>query len=137
MSAIGDQSLLYVRRSPAERLPPPAARAGAVGWLRSNLFSSPANMALTLVCILFIVWAVPPLLRFFLIDAVWSGTDRDACLAVAGATASRRLLGLRPRLALVFRLRLLPGRRTLAGRCFLLGFGRRHCLAGAVVGAAP
>ena len=28
-----------------------------------------------------IVWAVPPLLRFFLIDAVWSGTDRDACLA--------------------------------------------------------
>ena len=81
MSAIGDQSLLYVRRSPADRLPPPAARAGALGWLRTNLFSSPANIALTLVCVLFIVWAVPPLLRFFLIDAVWSGTDRDACLA--------------------------------------------------------
>ena len=81
MSAIGDQSLLYVRRSPADRLPPPAARAGALGWLRTNLFSSPANMALTLVCVLFIVWAVPPLLRFFLIDAVWSGTDPDACLA--------------------------------------------------------
>jgi len=32
MSAIGDQSLLYVRRSPADRLPPPAARAGALGW---------------------------------------------------------------------------------------------------------
>ena len=81
MSAIGDQSLLYVRRSPADRLPPPAARAGALGWLRANLFSSPANIVLTLVCVLFIVWAVPPLLRFFLIDAVWSGTDRDACLA--------------------------------------------------------
>ncbi len=81
MSAIGDQSLLYVRRSPADRLLPPAARAGALGWLRTNLFSSPANMALTLVCVLFIVWAVPPLLRFFLIDAVWSGTDPDACLA--------------------------------------------------------
>ena len=81
MSAIGDQSLLYVRRSPADRLPPPAARAGALGWLRTNLFSSPANIALTLVCLLFIVWAVPPLLRFFLIDAVWSGTDPDACLA--------------------------------------------------------
>ena len=25
--------------------------------------------------------AVPPLLRFFFIDAVWSGTDREACLA--------------------------------------------------------
>ena len=81
MSAIGDQSLLYVRRLPADRLPPPAARAGALGWLRTNLFSSPANIALTLVCVLFIVWAVPPLLRFFLIDAVWSGTDPDACLA--------------------------------------------------------
>jgi len=81
MSAIGDQSLLYVRRSPADRLPPPAARAGALGWLRTNLFSSPANIAPTLVCVLFIVWAVPPLLRFFLIDAVWSGTDPDACLA--------------------------------------------------------
>ncbi|MGD0334559.1 MAG: amino acid ABC transporter permease [Xanthobacteraceae bacterium] len=81
MSAIGDQSFLYVRRSPAERLPPPAARAGALGWVRSNFLSSPANIALTLVCILFIVWAVPPLLRFFLIDAVWSGADGDACLA--------------------------------------------------------
>ena len=81
MSAIGDQSLLYVRRSPADRLLPPAARAGALGWLRTNLFSSPTNIVLTLVCVLFIVWAVPPLLRFFLIDAVWSGTDPDACLA--------------------------------------------------------
>jgi len=76
--------LLYVRRSPADRLPPPAARAGALGWLRTNLFSSPANIVLTLGCVLFIVWAVPPLLRFFLIDAVWSGTDPDACLASPG-----------------------------------------------------
>ncbi len=81
MSAIGHQSLLYVRRTPAHRLPPPPARAGAVGWVRSNLLSSPANIALTLLCLLFIVWAVPSLLRFFVIDAVWTGTDPDACLA--------------------------------------------------------
>ncbi len=31
--------------------------------------------------ILFIAWIVPPLLRFLLIDAVWSGADREACLA--------------------------------------------------------
>jgi len=80
MSAIGDQ-FLYVRGVPADRLPPPAARAGVLGWLRTNLFSSPANITLTLLCVLFIVWAVPPLLRFFLIDAVWSGADGDACLA--------------------------------------------------------
>ena len=37
---------------------------GVFGWLRANLFSSPFNIALTLVCILFIAWIVPPLLRF-------------------------------------------------------------------------
>ncbi len=52
-----------------------------LGWLRENLFSSPGNIALTLLCILFIAWAAPPLLRFFLFDAVWSGSDREACLA--------------------------------------------------------
>jgi general L-amino acid transport system permease protein len=36
---------------------------------------------LTLLCVAFIAWVVPPLLRFFVIDAVWSGSDRDACLA--------------------------------------------------------
>jgi general L-amino acid transport system permease protein len=81
MSAIGDEADTFLRLLPAERLPPPTSRAGLFGWLRANLFSSPLNVALTLVCVLFIVWAVPPLVRFFLIDAVWSGSDRDACLA--------------------------------------------------------
>ncbi len=81
MSAIGDQS--YLREMPVEPLPRPTARAGAFAWLRANLFSTPANIALTLVCILAIVWAVPPLVRFFLVDAVWSGADREACLASA------------------------------------------------------
>jgi general L-amino acid transport system permease protein len=81
MSAIEQHSLSYLRRAPAERLAPPAARAGLFGWLRANLLSSPANIALTLVCILFIAWALPSLLQFFFIDAVWSGADREACLA--------------------------------------------------------
>ncbi len=46
-------------------------------------FSTPGNAALSLVCLAFIIWALPPLVRFFLIDAVWSGTDREACLASA------------------------------------------------------
>ena len=82
MSAIEQDSLSYLRRTPAERLAPPAARAGLLGWLRANLLSSPANIALTLVCVLFIVWALPSLLQFFFIDAVWAGADREACLAL-------------------------------------------------------
>jgi general L-amino acid transport system permease protein len=81
MSGIGDRSSFYLRQVTVEPLPPPKARASTFGWLRANLFSSPANIALTLVCILLIIWLVPPLVRFFLIDAVWSGTNRDVCLA--------------------------------------------------------
>jgi len=81
MATSAGEKLSYLRRAPAKRLPPPAERAGIAGWLRSNLFSSPANIALTLACVLFIVWAIPPLLQFFLRDAVWSGADREACLA--------------------------------------------------------
>jgi general L-amino acid transport system permease protein len=81
MSALSDMPHLYLRRTPADRLPPPLTRSGVLGWLRANLFSSPLNIALTLICLFLIAWAVPPLARFFVIDAVWSGSDRNACLA--------------------------------------------------------
>ncbi len=29
----------------------------------------------------FLAWAIPPLLRFFVFDAIWSANDREACLA--------------------------------------------------------
>ncbi len=78
MAAAG---MIYLREAPAERLAPPAMRSGLLGWLRANLFSSPGNIVLTLACILFIAWVVPPLLRFFVLDAVWTGADREACIA--------------------------------------------------------
>jgi general L-amino acid transport system permease protein len=52
MRAMTEQS--YLRTVPAERLPPPATQSGVFGWLRDNLFSSPGNSALTLICIVFI-----------------------------------------------------------------------------------
>ena len=81
MAAVSDMSLQYLRQSPAERLPPPRRQTGAIGWLRARLFASPADIALTVFCLWLIAWLVPPLLRFVLIDAVWSGADRNACLA--------------------------------------------------------
>jgi len=83
MPAAEQDKLSYLRLAPAERLAPPAARAGMLGWLRANLFSSPFNIALTLACVLLIAWAVPSLVRFFFFDAVWSGADRQVCLASA------------------------------------------------------
>ncbi len=70
----------FLRQAPAANLPPPSSRAGVFGWLRVNLFSSPLNIALTLIAVLFIAWIVPPLLRFLLVDATWSGADREACI---------------------------------------------------------
>jgi len=73
----------FVRRTPAPALAPPALSVGRLGWLRANLFSTPFNAVLTILTLLFLVWTVPPVVRFLLIDAVWSGTDREACLASA------------------------------------------------------
>ena len=71
----------FVRTMPMDALPPPMAMTGALGWARANLFSGPFNIIMTILVILMIVWIVPPLLKFLVIDATWSGTDREACLA--------------------------------------------------------
>jgi len=71
---------VYLRAAPAKLLPAPVASTGVLGWMRTNLFSSPGNIALTLICVGLVVWIVPSLLRFFIFDAVWSGANREACL---------------------------------------------------------
>lgn len=72
--------LAFVRRTTIAPQPPPAAMTGALGWLRANLLSTPFNIALTIAIALLLAWAIPELAKFLLIDAVWSGADRDACL---------------------------------------------------------
>jgi general L-amino acid transport system permease protein len=71
----------FVRATPLAPLPPPMAASGAIGWLRQNLFSGVLNIALTVVCALLIVWIVPPLVKFLIIDAVWDGSSRADCVA--------------------------------------------------------
>jgi general L-amino acid transport system permease protein len=73
----------FVRTAPAPVLPPPASVRSGAAWMRAHLFSTPFNSILTLVIVLLLAWIIPPLVRFLLVDAVWSGTDREACLASA------------------------------------------------------
>jgi general L-amino acid transport system permease protein len=73
----------YVRDEPAPALPPPFASTGLIGWCRANLFGTPLNAVLTVLTVLLLAWAVPPVVRFLLVDAAWSGADREACLASA------------------------------------------------------
>jgi len=72
--------LAYVRREPVAALPPPPQMRGARGWLRANLLSSPFNIVLTIISVALIIWIAKTLIEFLLIDAVWTGTDRTACL---------------------------------------------------------
>jgi general L-amino acid transport system permease protein len=83
MTATDFKQPAFVRTLPMDALPPPATMTGAIGWARANLFSGPFNILMTLLVILLIVWVVPPLLKFLIIDATWSGTDREACLSSA------------------------------------------------------
>ena len=72
----------FVRAAAIEARPPPASMSGAWGWLRENLLSSWFNIVLTILIVLLLAWAIPELVKFLLIDAVWTGSDRDACREV-------------------------------------------------------
>lgn len=71
----------FVRTETLQQQAAPLSVAGPVAWVRNNLFSSPLNTALTLICLYVVATSVPDLVRFYFTDAVWSGTNRDACLA--------------------------------------------------------
>src|SRR5580698_5193379 len=58
---------------------PPRQSTGVLGWLRANLFSSVFNSILTLLTVALIVVAVPPVIRWTLIDAIWSAPNGQAC----------------------------------------------------------
>jgi general L-amino acid transport system permease protein len=73
--------IAYVASVQIPAMPPPAGRAGVIGWLRANLFSTPFNAVLTIVFTLCIAWVVAAMAKFLLLDAVWTGADREACLA--------------------------------------------------------
>jgi general L-amino acid transport system permease protein len=60
-------------------LPPRIERPGPIGWMRRNLFASVSDTLLTLLVVAFLVWAIPPLVRWAVLDATLSGTSKEAC----------------------------------------------------------
>ena len=71
----------FVRDALVAERSAPIKTTGFVGFLRTRLFNSPTNILLTILGALLIWFTVIPALRFLLVDAVWQGTDRNACLA--------------------------------------------------------
>jgi general L-amino acid transport system permease protein len=79
MSDIATSS--FVRQELVPKRPAPIKTTGFVGFLRTRLFNSPTNILLTIVSILVLWLTVIPAVKFLLVDAVWRGADRNACLA--------------------------------------------------------
>jgi general L-amino acid transport system permease protein len=50
-----------------------------IGWLRSNLFSSPANTILTLLASYIIYLLIVPAINWVFLTSDWSGDSREAC----------------------------------------------------------
>lgn len=79
------KSAFHIRTEEAPLLPAPVSTAGAIGWVRTNLFSSIGNTILTLIGILTAYSLIKPLIEFALITAVWTGENRNACLVPEGS----------------------------------------------------
>ncbi len=74
------EQFAYYRLEEEPTLAAPRNEVGAIGWLRSNLFSSVTNTILTIIGIALIAWIVPPFLNWAFIHAVWVGNGREDCI---------------------------------------------------------
>jgi general L-amino acid transport system permease protein len=81
MSDIAASASAFVRSDLVPERAAPIKTTGFVGFLRTRLLNSPTNIVLTILGILLLWFTVIPALKFLLVDAVWRGTDRNACLA--------------------------------------------------------
>lgn len=68
---------------PKPSAPSPSLGSGYLGWLRTNLFSTPGNTLLTLLSIAVLVLTLPPLFRWGLLNASWLGDSRGVCDAAS------------------------------------------------------
>jgi general L-amino acid transport system permease protein len=73
-------SSVFVRQELMPERPAPVKTTGFIGFLRTRLFNSPSNILVTIVCALLLWFLLVPTIKFVLIDAVWTGKDRTACL---------------------------------------------------------
>jgi general L-amino acid transport system permease protein len=77
-----EHDMSWVRTEMALAEPPPRTEAGLGAWLRKNLFATPVDSALTVLCLLIVAWFLPQILGWAIFNAQWTGTDRAACLTV-------------------------------------------------------
>ncbi|WP_417689655.1 amino acid ABC transporter permease [Roseibium sp.] len=81
---MANADIFQIRTEEAPRLAAPVSTTGVIGWMRQNLFSSIGNTILTVIGAL-IAWSIiAPFVQFAIIDAIWTGDNRAACLPAEG-----------------------------------------------------
>lgn len=76
------ETITYVRDQFLEQQKPPASEKSAYAWIRNNLFASWKDGILTVLALTAIVMYLPKALNWLFFSAVWTGSDRVACLTV-------------------------------------------------------
>ncbi|MCU0903836.1 MAG: amino acid ABC transporter permease [Tabrizicola sp.] len=82
----------FARTDMLPALPPPVTERGVVKWARENLFSSPLNIALTVVGALLIWWLVSSSLPWWL-NSVWNADSLGQCREIVAARAGEGATG--------------------------------------------
>jgi general L-amino acid transport system permease protein len=78
-----DSNLSFVRTEMLQGQTPPLGERGIVRWIRTNLFATPVDSALTIFAILLLIWFLPGVIKWLFVNAVWAGPDRSVCSTVA------------------------------------------------------
>jgi general L-amino acid transport system permease protein len=73
----------WVRTSDAPDKPPPPNLAGWMGWVSDNLVPTWWHGLLSVFGFLFLAWLAWVVIEWAILDAAWTGSDREACLASA------------------------------------------------------
>src|SRR5262249_5598109 len=71
----------FVRDDMVPQRPAPVKATGLIGFLRTRVVNTPTNILITILGALLLWFTLGPAIKFLLVDAVWTGKDRDACLA--------------------------------------------------------
>lgn len=75
----------FSRKEMLPALPPPVGERGAVKWLRENLFSTPLNIALTVLGVVTVWWLVSSSLPWWL-HSVWNAGSLGECRSIVTET---------------------------------------------------
>ncbi|WP_299361376.1 amino acid ABC transporter permease [uncultured Paracoccus sp.] len=84
MSELHAETVPYVRDTMLPQAAPPASQAGAVKWLRDNLFSGPVNTLLTVIGLAIIWWLFQHFYPWFR-HSVWNASSMAECRALITA----------------------------------------------------